>query len=241
MFLIMFMYMILFSSMQDLATAKMEVMPKEILQFMGVEGLNDMANYINYFGMINNFILIAVSIIVSSFAAKLITDEESVGTMEVLAGLAVSRREIYFSKLLVALTAVFCLVTTPIIAAMVCGFIGGGDTFILSDFIIVAKTTSVIPFIFVFLALSLAAIIGRSFAVQISNFLVVASYMVGYLGKLLEDKGNWLRNFSPFEILNVRSALNGDYIYTMSAYLIFIVIAIYISLKIYEKRDFKLS
>lgn len=46
---IMSMYMAFFSTMQEMAQVKFEMLPKEYLQLMGVEDISQMGNYVTFF------------------------------------------------------------------------------------------------------------------------------------------------------------------------------------------------
>ena len=66
-FAMMFLYMILFDSMKELGQAKLDAMPEEIMQFMGVSSFDIMLDWIAYFSMIFGLFILVVSI----FAANL--------------------------------------------------------------------------------------------------------------------------------------------------------------------------
>lgn len=83
------------------------MLPKEYLQLMGVEDISQMGNYVTFFGMIFNILIIIMSIYAVTFSMNLILKEEKKKTIEYLYALSVTRKEIYVSKVLVALCAVF--------------------------------------------------------------------------------------------------------------------------------------
>lgn len=116
---IMSMYMAFFSTMQEMAQVKFEMLPKEYLQLMGVEDISQMGNYVTFFGMIFNILIIIMSIYAVTFSMNLILKEEKNKTIEYLYALSVTRKEIYFSKVLVALCAVFFVVLSVGIAGII--------------------------------------------------------------------------------------------------------------------------
>ena len=241
-FAIMSLYMILFPAMQDLAQAKFDAMPKELLQFVGMQDMSDMSNYITYYSMIYTILLVAVSIFSASFSAKLITKEESTKSIEFLNSLAVSRSEIYISKYCTSLVAITIVILFATLSAIVCGFIGGGETFVLSDIIASVKITSFTAYLFGGIALMLAGISTKVGSGAIVSSVVVASYMLGYLGQLLEDKGDVLLYFSPFVTLNVQDAvlLTDRLVLSLSIYFIVYIIALVVGGVYYNKRDMQL-
>ena len=70
------MYMAFFSTMQEMAQVKFEMLPKEYLQLMGVEDISQMGNYVTFFGMIFNILIIIMSIYAVTFSMNLILKEE---------------------------------------------------------------------------------------------------------------------------------------------------------------------
>ena len=109
-FCIMFLYMILFPSMKEMAQMKFDAMPKELMQFMGMESMQDMGNYMHYFGMIFQIWLIVISFFAASFSDGLIVQEEKRKTIEYLYAMPVSRFDIYFAKVATAFLAVLAVV-----------------------------------------------------------------------------------------------------------------------------------
>ncbi len=238
-FSIMTLYMIMFSSIQDLAQAKFDAMPKELMQFVGMEDMSDMSDYTTYFGMIYNLILVAVSIFAATYSAGLITKEEKTKSIEFLNSLAVSKTEIYISKYLTSTVAVAIVLTGAILAAIACGFINGGESFSLADIISSAKITSFSALIFGSIGLMLAGINSKIGTGAVASSVVLASYMLGYLGELLGENGEFLLNFSPFITLNVNDviAFNEQLIYILFIYILVYTVAILLGGVIYRKRD----
>ncbi len=241
-FSIMTLYMILFPSIQDLAQAKFDAMPQELMQFVGMENMSDMSNYITYFGMIYNIILVAVSIFSATFCAGLITKEEKTKSIEFLNSLAVSRMEIYLSKYLTALIAVKLVLSGAIISAIACGFIGGGETFILINIITAAKITSFSALLFGGIGFMFAGINAKLGSGSIVSSVVLASYMLGYLGELLANKAEWLTYFSPFVMLNVGEVieLSDKTLFIFITYIVVYIVALVIGAIAYNKRDLQI-
>ncbi len=238
-FAIMTLYMILFPSIQDLAQAKFDAMPAELMQFVGMENMSDMSNYVTYYGMIYNLILVAVSIFSATFSARLITKEEKSKSIEFLNSLAVSRLEIYISKYVTALIAVALILSGAIISVIACGFIGGGESFILADIIASAKITSFSALLFGGIGFMLAGINAKIGTGSVVASVVLLSYMLGYLGELLGDNAQWLAYFSPFITLHVGEviALSDQTMYSLVAYIVIYVVALIIGGLVYRKRD----
>ena len=239
-FVIMFIYMILFSSIQEIAQVKMDAMPKELLQLVGMSDMSDMSHYITYFGMIFNLVLIAVSLFATTFSAGLIVKDEQTKSIEFLASLSVSRTEIYVSKLLTAFVGVLMVISMAAISALICGLIGGGETFVMMDFITIVKFSSVTPFFFIAIAFLCAGAFVKISPVMVSSGVVILTYVAGYLGVLLEDKAKWLLHLSPFELFSPTHALalERSTLIAFSSYVIIAIIAGVVGHYVYKRRDF---
>lgn len=238
MFLIMFLYMILFSSMKDIALAKLEVMPKEMLKLFSMDSITDMNNYIKYFGMIFNIMLIVISIYSATFSAKLIYKEENTKSIEFLNSLNVNRSEIYISKLITAFISVTLVLFSTMLAALISGLINGGDTFVIYDFIKIIKMSSISVYFFMSISFLISGITAKINPSSISSIFVLVTYMIGYLGVLLEKK--FITYFSPFESFNTKAVLSNSNttILLFVIYFTLIIIFILIGHKFYRNRDF---
>ncbi len=241
-FLIMTLYMILFPFIQDLAQAEFDAMPEELLQFMGMEKFSDMSNYVTYFGMIFNIILIAISIFAATFSAGLITKEEKSKSIEFLNSLSVSRSEIYISKYLTSLIAILIVLTGSILTTIACGFIGGGTTFVLGNIITIAFVSGFAALFFGGIGFMLAGIKSKLGSGSIVSSVVLASYMIGYLGELLTSKADLLTYFSPFVMLNPAEAISfsSTTMLSLIAYVLVYIAALFIGHTIYKKRDLEI-
>jgi len=236
--LIMFVYMIFFPTIKDIGIAKMELMPEEMLKFVGLTSISDMNNFTYYFGMIFNIVLIAISIFAATFSAKLICKEENTKSIEFLNALHISRKEIYIAKLITAFIAITTVLIGVIVSTLISGFIIGGSTFVLSDFMKIIKISSFSAYIFMALSFLISGITSKINVASISSIAVLFCYMIGYLGTLLEKK--WLTYFSPFESLSPNNALamSSSTIITLLIYFVVMVLFIITGIKFYKKRDF---
>ncbi len=239
-FSIMFVYMTLFPIIKDIGMAKMELMPEAMLEFVGLNSISDMNNFISYFGMIFNIILIAISIFSATFSAKIICKEEHTKSIEFLDALNISRDEIYVSKLLTAFISVTLVLISAMSATLISGFINGGSTFVLTDFIKIIKVSSMSAYVFMALSFLISGITSKINVSSISAIGVLVLYMIGYLGILVDKK--ILTYFSPFESLSPTKALilSNHTILMLLIYLMVIIIFIVIGNKFYKKRDFNI-
>jgi putative exporter of polyketide antibiotics len=209
---------------------------------MGIESFTIMNNYNGYFGMMYNLLLIAISIFTVTFSAGIIVKEEKSKTIEFLYSLRISRTEIYVSKVVTAVIAFLLVLLSLIVSAIICGVLNGGETFILSEFFQIAVISGFIAFFFTGVALFLGGVTSKISAGMVSAMVVVGSYMIGYLGELLKDKGEWLIYLSPFQLFTPTNALefsNGT-ITNLVIYILAMIALVTAGGIVYRKRDFNI-
>lgn len=236
---IMFMYMILFPSLKDLAQLKMETLPKEMLQLMGTDSFEDLGNYNTYFSMVYKIILVAMSIYIATFSSSLICNDEHTSTIEFLYSQPISRAEIYISKVLVALCAVFLLIFTVSVVVIGCGVLVGGDTFDLGNMLQMLGASIMILLTFMSVSIGIAGISSKYGVGSVSTFFVLLTYMLGYLGELLEDKAEYLMWFSPFEVFS-SSDVGNQMVIRVCIGLVICAVLLLSGLFAYKRRDFNI-
>lgn len=240
MFLIMFLYMILFPSMKNMAAMKIEAMPSEMLKFFGVNSLSDMNNYMHYFGIMFNMIIIAASLFAASFSAKLVCGEEKSKSIEFLNSLNVNRSEIYFSKLITVFISLTIVLLSSVIAGLICGFAVGGETFVLIDYISVVKISGISIYIFMAISFLLSGISSKMNVSMISSLIIFVSYIIGYIGVLIDK--SWLLYFSPIEMFNMNNALamSSTTIIALLIYFSIMILSVILGNYFYKRRDFSI-
>ena len=237
---IMFMYMILFPSVSNLVGFKMDIMPKGVLKLFGMDKSMMFNDFIQYFGMVYRIVLLAMVMFVTSFTAGLIYKEENTKAIEFLNALPVNRWEIYAAKGLLGLFSTLRLVAMAIVASLAAGFINGGESFVVGDLL---KTALIMSFILVFywaVALGASGVWAKSNPTAIANVVMGISYMLGYLGVLLNKSA--LINLSPFEVFTAQNALKfgTDVQIGLAIYSFIGVLAVLIGGFVYNRRDFKI-
>lgn len=236
---LMFMYMILFPQLQDLAQVKMDALPKEMLQLMGSDSLSDLGVYNSYFKMVYAIILIAISIFISTFTSSLIVNEEKERTIEFMYGQQISKEEIFISKVIVSILLLLILMFSISVVVISCGYIVGGDTFDLKEIVQIISLSLMIPLIYFSVSILLSGVNSKIGTPSLSAMFVIITYMFGYLGTLLEEKGEFLRNLSPFELYSYNSTLSNINLRVIMG-VILIIVMTSLSLKFYKKRDLNL-
>lgn len=236
------MYMAFFSTMQEIAQVKFELLPQAYLQLMGIEDLATAGNYDQYFAMICQLLMIFVSGFAVTFSMNLILKEEKNKSIEFLYSLHVTRTQIYVSKLLLSLAAVIFVIALIIGSGVLMGIVVGDATFHMFDVIRQGLLCALIPIIFLFIAHFAASCSARYTSAAAGCAVLFVSYMLGYLGTILEGKADWLLWLSPFDLFSASNALHPDHtLYTaLGAYALLCCLCIAAGLFAYRKRDFHL-
>ncbi len=234
------MYTLLFPYVQDMANVKMEMMPKEMMQLFGLDEWNDMSNFVSYLAMIYNLMLVAMSIFAVVFSSNLLANEEKNKTIEILSSIKISRAKIYWNKFITAIIGLLIVVISSAVVGTICGFVSGGETFDIMEVIAIFVFSSTIPFIFMAFAFSLAGITGKIAVSTVGSIFVFAIYLMGYLGTLMGEDGEFLKYFSPFEMFSPTTVIEPDLtmMLSMGAYAALMIVALLLGMYRYKKRDF---
>lgn len=116
-------------------------------------------------------------------------------------------------------------------------FLVGTDTFILSEIINTLLISFMIPFLFMTVSICLSGSSYRFGKSSLSIFIILISYLVGYLGLLSESKGDYLRYLSPFEIFLV-SDFTSFNILSLVIVLAISLVLLSIGLVNYRRREY---
>ncbi len=237
---LMFLYMILFTSMQDVAQAKLDAMPEELLEVFGVSSFAAMSNWVSYFGMIFGIFILIISFFSATFTGSLIFNEEKSKSIEFLNSLPVSRIEIFLSKVLTAFIGVTIVLLASCTSALLCGFINGGETFVLIDVLSIMKISGFIPYIFMGAALLIGGFTTRASTSMLASASVIGLYMIGYLGGLMENE--ILTKISPFKVFDSTHALgmSNETFIMLGIFFALMVAMIMTGGWVYNKRDFNI-
>lgn len=233
-FIIIFLYIILFPYVQDVARVEMEMMPKELLQVFGISSYTDLGNFNNYFDSIYNIFVLAISIYSVILATNLVEKEEKNKTIEFLYSLNISRNEIIISKILTVLISIILIITSAFLSTCLCGFINGGETFKIFG---IFRTCLNSIFITLFFA-SIGVFIGGSYLsksdLELGAGITVFMYLSGVLSIMLGNDFKFLKYISPFEVVK------NNNLFIIGIYIVICIILICLGIKNYNKRDFNI-
>lgn len=235
-------YTILFPAVKDMAQMELEAMSKELLELVGMSKFSDMGNYIIYFGTIYGMILIAITVFAISSAAKGLLDEERKKSIEFLYGTPISRNEIYVAKYMTSLFSTLFLIVSAAVAGICSGILSSEATFIFGDYFKIIMISSMTPLFFMTFSFMMAAVSSRIGTGMNTMIIMMVSYVLGYLSKLLHNSGTWLSWFSPFEQFSYEKALAlvGDTLIWYGGCFLIIIAMFLIGLIQYRHRDFML-
>jgi ABC-2 type transport system permease protein len=218
----------------------MNIIPEGMLEFKGINNINDMASVLGFYA-VNNVIYMMVlgSIFSIVIASNILLKEEYQKTAEYLLTKPLTRFEIFNSKLVVVFLNVLLL---NLIAALV-GFISleivKKEPFSIRAFLVLSSYTFLLNFLFGAIGLFLSTLVKR--AKPITTFcigLVLLLYFIFTISKITEGIQT-IGYISPFKYVDT-NALNPTYHIDPWNLLYFgglSVLLIFFSYRIYSKKD----
>lgn len=230
-FAIIFIYMILFPYVQDIAKVEMQMMPEELLQVFGISSYTDFSNFTNYFESVYNMFLLAITIYSVILGVSLVQKEEKNKTIEFLYSLSLTRSNIIISKVVIAVITVICIIVSSFLSTSLAGFINGGTTFNIKEIIDICLNSMFVTFIAISLGIFLSGGYLTKSNTAVGACSIVIMYLCGVLSSMLGDNYEFLKYLSPFEVIKT------DNISAISLYLLIAIVLIIIGVKNYSKRD----
>ena len=175
-----------------------------------------------------------------TYTGSVFYNEEKTKSIEFLDALPVSRTEVYWSKVLTGFAGILLVCLSMAVSAITCGMLNGGETFVLTDALTIIKFSSFTIFFFMAVSCFAGGFSGRISAGAVGAVIAGISYMLGYLARLLEDKGEILSYFSPFELFSTTHVLNmtDETMWFLMSYLVLFILLIIGGLFFYKRRDF---
>ncbi len=237
---IIFVYMIFFPYIQEMGQMKLDAIPKEMLEIFGMGEFAEMNNYVSYFAMIFNLLLVAISIFSITFATNLISKEEKTKSIEFLSALEVSRVEIYISKIFVCCIALVIVIIVAAVSTLTIGAFIGGDTFSVVDIISIIKFSSFTPFFFMALGFFISGLSSKIGSPSVGSIFVLFLYLIGYLGGIVGEKLAFFKYLSPFQLFQPKYAIemSSNTMFELSIYAIIMFVLLIAGALFYKKRDY---
>ena len=233
-FIIIFIYMILFPYVQDVAKVEMEMMPEELLKLFGIDSYKDLGNYNNYFESIYNIFIVAISIYAVIYTVNLIEKEEKNKTLEFMYSLSITRNNIIISKILVAIIAITSIIFFSFLSVAICGSINGGDSYNVMEIFKICLNSLLITYVYIAVGIFLGGCYISRADSEIGAGITVVMYLSGVISTMLSEKYEFIKYLSPFEVIKYND------LPTLLTYLVICSILISIGVIRYNKRDFKI-
>lgn len=240
--MIMSLYMFLFDSVKDMASMKLDSLPKEMLNIFNINDIESLASYDGYFAMVFRLILIAISCYMMVFASKIFKKEEEEKTIEFLYSLSVSRKEIFLSKSLTISIVTFLPFLATVTVTSLAALSQNIENFVFSDFLKNASIMYIPVIIYVSIAILLASVLKNNNISALASSFVFTTYIMGYFSKLFGRDADFLKFLSPLHVFSYsgKSEFLPSIAKESLIYLTLSLIIILFSLNFYSKRDFNL-
>lgn len=208
---LMFLYLLLYPTMEELILEKLDAMPEEFLSLLGTDSALGITDFTSYFGIIFGVFAIVYSIYASLLGSNVIYEEERTGTIEFLNAQEISRTEIYLGKLINLLLNVLIIMIFAYLAIIISGYSVDPENFSGVDIFKVVGLNLVVFLFFGSIGLFLSTILNKKIKPSsITIGIFFGTYLIGYLGNLMEDSFPFLQYVSPIYITNASTILNSS-------------------------------
>lgn len=217
-------------------------MPKEIISAFGLENYA-WEEVLNYLAYEFQYIFLATAIFAATLGASIFSKEESNKTIELIYSKPVTRNDIFFSKLLVAVIVlvVFNLILFAFTSISLVTLVKD-QTIHIGKVFNIYTAMFLVQLIFMSLGMFVAVIMKKSKGSSaLTSGIVVFSYMIGIFSKITEELKNLiyispLHYFLPDQIVRT-GEFSGKYLIIS---LCIIVISLLVSWKVYQRKDFNI-
>ncbi len=235
-------------AMKDLVQTKLNALPQDVLEAVGLTEIPDFTKILDYFSYIFQYIAVAGSIYAALLGAQALIKEENDGTIEYLYAQPVTRTQIVFQKLL-ASSAVYGVLN--VVLSVVCGILFAvlkpedtGLVVLMTEFKSLLAGTMIGGLVFLCLGLLLSVLLKSSRqAIAAAVGLVFVTYILGIFSKAFTDYANWvdylvylspLDYATPFDVL-----LHGFNALRILIGFIIMAVSVVFAFYFYRKKDLK--
>jgi len=200
-----------FATDETLWDMVLENYPKELLQAMGMTGVN-MATVIGYFTMCMLFTQICLAVQASQYGFSILSEEERDMTADFLLTKPIKRSKVFFSKLYAALTAL--VITNAVVWGSTFFFLNVfSDGHEYEPALFVKMLSSLILFQLFFLGVGMVISVSVKKISSVLSFsmgLAFGMYIISTIGSLVDD--NTLAYLTPFKYFEPNTiAIDGKY------------------------------
>lgn len=186
--LLLFVYLSAFPSMRDIAVAKFEALPDQMLAAFNIDPSLDLTDFNQYFAMIYSYMLLGLACYAAILGTNALSREENEGTIEFLNSQAVSRSAIVTAKLLAALTSLGVVGAGLTLVSYLGGTMFGTETLDMPAVFAVIKMSFVPVLVYLALGFVLSTLVPRSTkGTSIALALFFGTYVAGVIASIVED------------------------------------------------------
>lgn len=248
---IVILYMSLFPSMKDMGIqelmgAKMDSLPKAVLDAFNFSSATDFSNINDYLAYSMQYIAMACGIYGAILGINSIIEEESEGTIEFLYSKPVSRMKILWSKVLTRAVYFYLFVFIVGIVTIGISLLVKPNEIETIDLITNIKTIfiglSFLGYIFMAIGILISTILKKGkMATSIGVTLFFGTYILGIISKLKDDF-SFVKYISPYEWVIpsniIKDGFNGKLILIG---VLVIIISLITATIIYNKKDMDIN
>lgn len=230
------------SGMQEIAAAKFDALPKEMLEAFNISSVAQLTTLTGYLGYCVQFIAMACAIYGILLGIPVTIEEESEGTIEFLYSKPVSRSKILWSKIGQKIVTLLIFISIITIATMTVSVAVKPEDVktmeLLMDIKLIYVGVFLVSLIFMAIGILISTLLKRNKgAVSMAFGIFFITYIVGIVSKLKENL-NFMKYFSPYEWVVPSEIINNgfDFKYIALGFVV-IIISLGAATLIYKKKD----
>ena len=219
-------------------TELMDVLPKSLLNMMGISGF-DISTAIGFYGVLFLYIIVMTTIHAVMLGSNIIAKEETDKTTEFLLVKPVSRNKVITSKLLAAVLNIVILNIVTFAASLVAvNYFKEGDS-ITSDIALLMGGMFILQIMFMSIGSLMATVKKHSKGVaSTATGVLLVTFMLSMIINM-NDKLENLKYLTPFKYFEAQAVIGGngfEAIFIVLS-LVIIVLCLIGTYRFYEKRD----
>lgn len=191
------------SGMQEIATAKFDALPKEMLEAFNISSVANLTTLTGYLGYCVQFIAMACAIYGILLGIPITIEEESEGTIEFLYSKPVSRSKILWSKIAQKIATLFIFIAIITIATMAVSVAVKPEDVktmeLLMDIKLIYVGVFFLALIFMAIGVLISTLLKKNKgAISMAFGMFFITYIIGIISKLKESL-NFMKYISPYE------------------------------------------
>lgn len=229
------------SGMSELMKAKMNMLPKAMLQSLGISSYMDFSDLLQYFTYCWQYIILAMCIFAATLGATSLIKEESDGTIEFLYAEPVSRTKIAVCKLLSTFIVLFVLNLMIFIAnAVILGALHSAGYAYMGGLVKITLASLYGCTAFWAVGFAISSLLRRvSQASPFAMGIFFVTYIFGMFAPIVKNQ-NFMKYLSPYHYVLASDILKTGSLKTSYAVILALIIIFGLTtgIAVYRKKDF---